>query len=303
MKTWKVEKSYLNKSIVKCSCGITKTLSNKKMKSYKCKCVKKLKLKDDTKKLYREYRNSAKSRNLEFTISEPHFDFLTQLDCYYCGSPPTTRSFDSDFTGIDRINSSLGYIMDNVRPCCSICNKMKSVLTQEEFTSHCKKVVERSNYVENINKGNNYILITERFKLGEYISPVQLLESTIIDGFDINLVKYDLAKSMYDFPEDLKTTALHYNSIYKNKYFGINKIKSDKEVVKKVDDYFKLAKKDKRIVEIIVQNETRKRELREVKEERLASLRYSRDGDTYNISSDIPSLSFNDIMKGKTYDD
>ena len=42
------------------------------------------------------------------------------------------------FNGIDRIDSNIGYTVNNCVPCCTICNHMKNDLTTDEFYNHIK---------------------------------------------------------------------------------------------------------------------------------------------------------------------
>jgi len=55
--------------------------------------------------------------------------------CSYCGGSIET-------IGIDRINSTLGYVLDNVTACCSICNTMKFTLNVDDFLNHVYKIAE-----------------------------------------------------------------------------------------------------------------------------------------------------------------
>ena len=48
--------------------------------------------------------------------------------------------------GLDRVDSSKGYTIDNVVPCCAICNTAKNKMTQKEFKEWIKTVYE--NYVK-----------------------------------------------------------------------------------------------------------------------------------------------------------
>ena len=87
------------------------------------------------------YRTGAKNRGLAWELTEEEFDRLTSQDCYYCGSPPgrvkkSDRKYvsgDFIYTGIDRIDNSLGYTLGNVVPCCTICNRAKHALSYDEF--------------------------------------------------------------------------------------------------------------------------------------------------------------------------
>ena len=69
-----------------------------------------------------ENQNSPKESNLK------------TRKCHYCGSEKSN--------GIDRIDSSLGYLPDNVLPCCKICNYMKNNHSYKFFVEHIKKIVE-----------------------------------------------------------------------------------------------------------------------------------------------------------------
>jgi len=46
------------------------------------------------------------------------------------------------YNGIDRIDSSKGYIKDNIRPCCGICNKAKRDLSDSVFKSWIERLIE-----------------------------------------------------------------------------------------------------------------------------------------------------------------
>ena len=45
------------------------------------------------------------------------------------------------YNGVDRINSSDGYIADNCVPCCETCNRMKMDHDLHDFLEHVKKIV------------------------------------------------------------------------------------------------------------------------------------------------------------------
>jgi hypothetical protein len=108
-----------------------------------CGCLKIL-YKDRTipakKKLFRSYQIRAKNKNLKFTLSFEEFLNLTSHNCHYCGSPPsnkieegkTTKTFYV-YSGIDRIDNTKGYIIENCVSCCSICNYAKTNLSVDKF--------------------------------------------------------------------------------------------------------------------------------------------------------------------------
>lgn len=72
------------------------------------------------------FKQIARRRNLEVTITLEQFKLLLNSPCYYWSShtKPEVGS------GLDRIDNSLGYHITNVLPCCTKCN----ISRQDNFT-------------------------------------------------------------------------------------------------------------------------------------------------------------------------
>jgi hypothetical protein len=104
--------------------------------------------------LYRGYRYAAKQREIEFSLSVETFERLIALDCFYCGCKPSTKSRtlnrfgDFYYNGIDRLDSSKGYIEGNVVPCCKKCNLGKRDYSYEEFVNWIKRTADHLNAKE-----------------------------------------------------------------------------------------------------------------------------------------------------------
>ena len=81
------------------------------------------------------YRNSAKKRDIEFSIDFKLFLEFWGKSCYYCGS-------NIIFIGIDRVDSNIGYIPGNLVSCCTWCNLAKRKETKDGFIKRCRLVVE-----------------------------------------------------------------------------------------------------------------------------------------------------------------
>jgi len=81
------------------------------------------------------YKSNAKKRNLPFEITIEEFSEFWQKPCSYCGSEIET-------VGIDRVDSSIGYITGNLVACCKICNQSKNDLSYEEWIFHLKAVLK-----------------------------------------------------------------------------------------------------------------------------------------------------------------
>ena len=87
------------------------------------------------------------------------FAKLIKSPCRYCGIGSSKEIEDrlneskskkrmSDHilkcNGIDRINSDLGYTVDNSTPCCKLCNFAKHTMTEVDFYSWVKRVYEHN---------------------------------------------------------------------------------------------------------------------------------------------------------------
>jgi hypothetical protein len=85
--------------------------------------------------LYR-YRSQARSRGLEFALSEALFFDLISDNCFYCGAAP------SPVNSVDRVDSARGYVGDNVVTACFECNQAKNDLPRERFEALCCRVAD-----------------------------------------------------------------------------------------------------------------------------------------------------------------
>jgi len=85
-----------------------------------------------------DYKRKSRRKNLMFEFTEEQFMTFWQKPCYYCGSPIQT-------IGLDRVDSSKGYMIDNVVPCCMVCNWMKNSLPLDIFMDQCQKIANKKN--------------------------------------------------------------------------------------------------------------------------------------------------------------
>jgi hypothetical protein len=81
-------------------------------------------------------RSKQKNRIQELTFEQ--FTDITKQTCHYCGQFLEGKNY----CGIDRTNSSIGYILNNCVPCCQACNEGKMSRTKEQFLEHCRKIVD-----------------------------------------------------------------------------------------------------------------------------------------------------------------
>lgn len=129
------------KAIVGCHCGkeFTCRLQHLKEGSTKsCGCLKTLlPTRANLNLLFLRYKRKAKNRNYNFTLTKENFEKLTSSNCFYCGKNPENvckQAFsngDYIYNGIDRVDNSKGYTIDNCVPCCFKCNSWKGAITLE----------------------------------------------------------------------------------------------------------------------------------------------------------------------------
>uniref|UniRef100_A0A6M3JWE5 Putative HNH endonuclease n=1 Tax=viral metagenome TaxID=1070528 RepID=A0A6M3JWE5_9ZZZZ len=143
-----------------CDCGNTKIIKLKNVlygetKTRSCGCLRKELLSNRVRKgegeasfnvLYKGYKFSAKRKQLDFELDKDSFRLLTQQPCFYCGREPSQISGDAEanglfiYNGIDRLDSTKGYIMDNCVTACGDCNLAKRRLTVEQFLDLVRRI-------------------------------------------------------------------------------------------------------------------------------------------------------------------
>jgi hypothetical protein len=90
------------------------------------------------------YRNGAKTRNLQWDLSRDFVSAIIHKPCHYCQIIDYTVFVNKKRilkrNGIDRLDSSIGYIESNCVPCCKICNTAKMKLSLVDFKDWIKKL-------------------------------------------------------------------------------------------------------------------------------------------------------------------
>ena len=75
-----------------------------------------------------------------FELTFEEFMFYWQKPCIYCG-------IEIETIGIDRINSSVGYKLDNCVPCCTRCNLVKLDYSMEETNRHLMRMLKHQGLI------------------------------------------------------------------------------------------------------------------------------------------------------------
>lgn len=90
------------------------------------------------------YKRNAFKRGYSFELTFEEVCNLISQNCHYCGAEPKETSAEKQRNateipfkrnGIDRVDNSKGYTIDNVIPCCRNCNIAKSTMSYSEYTN------------------------------------------------------------------------------------------------------------------------------------------------------------------------
>lgn len=144
-----------------CDCGNEKSISVSTLRrksTQSCGCfsrevTSKLMMKERGKSAFnlviKNYRDSARIRGLSFCLTEKEFQNLIIKPCFYCGkqgeNKRTTQSGIFTYTGLDRLDNTRGYELDNVAPCCTDCNMFKGAISLDDFIQKMVCIIERLN--------------------------------------------------------------------------------------------------------------------------------------------------------------
>jgi 5-methylcytosine-specific restriction endonuclease McrA len=145
--------------ICQCSCGNSAIVSGSSLRtgnSTSCGCRRREAFKPKTlppgeaaaNRAISVMMKNAANRGIDWLLTMESVRSIMAMNCHYCANPPSNISkasrINGNFTysGIDRVNSSVGYIESNVVPCCFKCNNAKSDIGVEEFKEWARQLYE-----------------------------------------------------------------------------------------------------------------------------------------------------------------
>lgn len=110
--------------------------------------------------VYRGRNRTKHGMDHMWDLSLENFRYICSQNCFYCNQPPSNEQNDYakhnpstlKYSSLDRLDSSKGYFLANVVPCCDDCNTAKASMSVERWISWLNSV--KSNFLE-----------TEKFKL------------------------------------------------------------------------------------------------------------------------------------------
>ena len=165
------------------------------------------------KKLRKGIRNKARSRHLEFDLSEEDCCRLHFSNCSYCGALPQQETKVETYRGkwcgrhtnerrelgsiihggVDRVYATIGYRPSNVCPACKFCNWSKSDLTPTEFAQWISTVSDRiAIFSEEAQRTGTALT---RF-LGAYREPVDVEAPALASDYPVELRRF-IEKQLY----------------------------------------------------------------------------------------------------------
>ena len=87
---------------------------------------------------YSGYKNDANRRGYTFEMTREQYDTFLETPCIYCKREIT----DTNKSGIDRRDSTKGYIEGNMDPCCTECNYMKGTMSVDAFRDMVSRIAK-----------------------------------------------------------------------------------------------------------------------------------------------------------------
>lgn len=98
------------------------------------------------------YKKGATDRGFLFDLDKDTFKQLISKNCFYCDKEPSSiyqiknsktgeirAGFPLIYNGIDRVDNTKGYTLDNSVTCCETCNRMK---TNHNYTFFVEQIIK-----------------------------------------------------------------------------------------------------------------------------------------------------------------
>jgi hypothetical protein len=97
--------------------------------------------------LFNHYKRQSIYRKKSFALDLKEFSAMAASPCFYCGGLPQTIFVGKIIhNGIDRLDNTVGYTVENCVPACKHCNRAKGTLSLSEFKDWIDRVVKASGH-------------------------------------------------------------------------------------------------------------------------------------------------------------
>jgi hypothetical protein len=107
---------------------------------------------------FTQYKDRAEKKGLKFDLDKITFENLVGGECFYCKRVNTPLHKN----GVDRVDNTKGYIVDNCVACCSDCNTMKCDVNIDQFITTCKLVAANATNINVPDMPRCYQVIKQR---------------------------------------------------------------------------------------------------------------------------------------------
>jgi hypothetical protein len=151
---------------------------------------------------YLNYERNAQLKQVDFKLTKDEFYDIVKQNCNYCGIMQ-----DKGFNGIDRVDSSVGYIPENCITSCAMCNYMKGCLDKNIFLQRVEHIMTYNKFVEGrlcpdafMDYGSNY---------QAYIKSAQSKNLQ----FKLEKFEYDVITSQECYVCGKNNTNTHFNGL------------------------------------------------------------------------------------------
>ena len=138
--------------LCKCECGVEKVIHGAALVSgntKSCGCLVSISAEKRSlpgnsaaiNQLILGYKRHARDRDLAWGLTLDDVVEISSKPCAYCGAPPSNvkkgfkESADLIYSGIDRVDNTVGYEKSNCVPACRVCNYAKNNMPLSEFAS------------------------------------------------------------------------------------------------------------------------------------------------------------------------
>ncbi|AGE49787.1 hypothetical protein PBCVCan184_324R [Paramecium bursaria Chlorella virus Can18-4] len=148
-------------------------------------------------------KQNAKNGGKDINMTDDEIMDMTDMPCVYCGK----ETIDAvKRNGIDRMDSSVGYVFENCVSCCQMCNFMKGKIDPLTF-------VERCAHISYINSGSGDV--TEHWSQVSKRTYVKYKNAVIKAGtvFELTKEEFENIRSQDCTYCNRPTTLTHYNGI------------------------------------------------------------------------------------------
>ena len=154
------------------------------------------------------YKNRAKEKEYEWSISDEYALQLFSESCFYCDEFNVYN-----INGIDRVDNKKGYIENNAVSCCTICNMIKCEMSIDDFLNKVEHILTFHGFIE----GTLFKFENDSHK--SYRSK--------IDNANLRCILFDLTEEQFNeiskkscYICGKNTNEIHYN--------GIDRVDNDK---------------------------------------------------------------------------